>query len=74
LEVMLICEWPRIAITTLVDALSEKERGRCVPGVVNSDLADARGFEQCLPFVPIGGCADRPPVGLAPDEIAVVPG
>jgi len=27
-----------------------------------------------MPFVPVGMGADRPPVGLAPDEVAITPG
>ena len=57
----------------LVNALSKQERGRGVPGIMDPYPADTSGFEQGIPFVPVGVGADWPPVGLAPDEITVVP-
>jgi hypothetical protein len=58
----------------LINALSKQQGGRGVPGIMNAHPADSGGFEQSIPFVPVGVGADRPPVGLAPDEVAVVPG
>jgi hypothetical protein len=58
----------------LVDALGEQQGGGCVPGIMNADLPDSGRFEQTSPFVPVGVLADRPSVGLAPDEVAVAPG
>jgi hypothetical protein len=58
----------------LINALGEQQRGRSVPGIVNPHTPDSGGFEQRVPFVPVSVGANRPPVGLAPDEIAIVPG
>src|SRR5690348_10655202 len=58
----------------LINTLSKQQSGRGVPGIMNSHPADSGGFEQIIPFVPVGGGADWPPVGLAPDEVTVVPG
>src|SRR5262249_19819452 len=41
---------------------------------MNPHPADSGAFEQVIPFVPVGVGADCPPVGLAPDKVAVVPG
>jgi len=57
----------------LINALSKQQSGRGVPGIMNPHPADSGGFEQIIPFVPVGVGADWPPVGLAPDEVAVVP-
>ena len=45
-----------------------------MPGVTNADPADSDRCERGSPFVPVGVVADRPSVGLAPDEAAVAPG
>ena len=58
----------------LINALSKQQSGRGVPGIMNPHPSDPGCFQQGIPFVPVGVGADRPPVGLAPDEIAVVPG
>jgi hypothetical protein len=58
----------------LVHALGEQQCGRRVSSIVHPHPTDSGGCEQGIPFVPVGVGADRPPVGLAPDEIAVVPG
>lgn len=58
----------------LVDALREQQGGSRVPGVMNANLADSGRSEQRSPFIPVGVVTDRPSVGLAPDEVAVVPG
>jgi hypothetical protein len=58
----------------LINALSKQQSGRGVPGIMNPHPADSSGFEQILPFVPVGMRADGPPVGLTPDEVAAVPG
>src|SRR5215831_15707912 len=41
---------------------------------MNPHPADSGGFEQIIPFVPVGVGADGPSIGLTPDEVAVVPG
>jgi hypothetical protein len=41
---------------------------------MNAHPADSGSFEQLIPFVPVGAGADWPPVGLTPDEVAVLPG
>lgn len=58
----------------LIDAQGEQQGGSGVPGIMDPDLADSGRFEQSSPFVPVGVVTDRPPVGLAPDEIVIVPG
>ena len=58
----------------LIDALGEQQGGRGMPGVMNANPADSGRFQQSFPFVPVGVVANRPAVGLAPDEVAVVPG
>ena len=57
----------------LINALSKQQSGRGVPGIMNPHPADSDGFEQIIPFVPVGVGADGPPVGLTPDEVTVVP-
>jgi hypothetical protein len=58
----------------LVNTLGEHEGGGGVPGVMDPHPADTGGFQQGMPFVSVGMGADRPPVGLAPDEVAITPG
>src|SRR5215468_1844590 len=57
----------------LIDALGEQQRGRGVTGVVDAHPADSGRFQQGMPFVPVGMIANRPPAGLAPYEVALVP-
>ena len=58
----------------LVNTLGEQEGGGGVPGVMDPHPTDTGCFQQGLPFVPVGMGADRPPIGLAPDEVAITPG
>ena len=57
----------------LIDALGEQQCCRGVAGVVDTHPADSGRFQQGMPFVPVGVVANRPPVGLAPYEVALMP-
>lgn len=59
---------------TLIDALGQQQGGRGVAGVMDPHLADPGRLQQGVAFVPVSVVTDWPAVGLAPDEVAIVPG
>ena len=58
----------------LIDALGEQERGRGMPSVVDTDAAGFRLLSTRRSTRPSSVIANRPPVGLAPYEVALMPG
>ena len=58
---------------TLIDSLGQQERGGRMPGRRAPAHYGTGRFQQGLPLVPVSVGTDRPPVRLAPHEVAVFP-